>query len=201
MNSITTTSPQMLEGFKNKTKVQHRVLMEPQPDLNNRKHRWAWSFDEESGIFSFGKAPWRESDPHNYYVESEIQCPFKKGERIFVGEPVDDHYYCFPGGPYDLRFTQEWDSRFKFAIKDIWPQKLSEMTEDEAVKEGFFPEINQFKCDHLSLNMINSKGELRVHGTCKKKPAKEVYEKHFNNLHGENAFETSWVWVMELGYE
>jgi hypothetical protein len=62
-----------------------RRQVKPQPDVDKRKHRWAMSL--ANGVLSWGKAPWRVSDPYNHYAEQSVRCPFGvPDDRLWVRE-------------------------------------------------------------------------------------------------------------------
>jgi hypothetical protein len=84
----------ILEGRKTQT----RRVVKPHPDLHERKHRWAFVIDQ--GELKYGKAPWRKSDPHNFYVENGIKCPFgKPGDRLWVRETFSETDCACSGDP------------------------------------------------------------------------------------------------------
>ncbi len=153
-------SGEMVRAILEGRKTQTRRVVRHQPDLHLRKHRYAYVV--ESGVLKFGRAPWRKSDPHNFIVEEEINCPFgRPGDRLWVRETFSlggkwkdghlhedgeqrfvyraDHRQQCCDSLYRWRpsiHMPRWASRITLEITDVRVERLQEISEEDAMSEG-----------------------------------------------------------------
>ena len=81
---LSMTAGNMLASLEGR-KTQTRRIVKPQPDVDKRRHRWGMSVAD--GILTWGKAPWRKTDPHNHLVEGKAKCLYRApGDPIVLTE-------------------------------------------------------------------------------------------------------------------
>lgn len=173
---------QEVQAILNKSKVMFREVIKPQPETNMSKNML--SFAEKLLAWSGGS-----------------KCPYKVGQKIFCKESFaeilygDDFEYGFKKriiyraeGDFHViwkpaQHMKQHQSRITLRIKDISVERLQDISEEDAKKEGF-------KTDYKML----------PYGILKKDGSKFFID-NWNATHKkpEEKFEANpWVWKIEF---
>lgn len=191
---------EMVRAIYDGKKTQTRRPIKPQPDLDKRNHRWGMQVS--NGVMEYGRAPWRKSDPYNFIVEKSQKCPFgKQGDRLWVREThavlkeavtkrdiVAYKATEQASQAHDAKWTpsihmKREHSRFLLEISNIEAQRLDEMTEQDALCEGFHSDavLTEDGSDYTGLYAVD-----RFMSTWD-----EIYSSQ-----GLGTIENPWVWVV-----
>jgi hypothetical protein len=183
-----------------------RRQVKPQPDVDKRKHRWGMSL--VNGVLSWGKAPWRVSDPYNHYAEQSVRCPFGvPGDRLWVRETwhwcrdcasVYGCETCTKGFVYRATTSdgesrkyswkpsvhmRRWACRLVLEVTNVRVERLQDITEADARAEGLEP--------------------VPAHGAWVTSPrhegghwsARKAFADKWIAIYGEDSWEANpWVW-------
>lgn len=179
----------ILEGRKSMT----RRIVKPQPEYRESKSllghyaTWAngWNIDDPIGLKAF--------------VDG---CPYGgPGDRLWVKETFMGTKDCLSYRATDPRqviefgfdrwtpsiYMPRWASRITLEIVSVRVERVKEISEEDADKEGFggdfphriFPELFNPDCGHLSMQ--------------------ECFAALWESIHGPGSWERNdWVWVIEF---
>jgi len=163
MKGISFSEP-MVRAWMEERKMVTRRLMKPQPDYIDPALDLIWGDGKEI------KPPYRPGE--TVYIK-ETWCP----QMNIFGQANEDRTPFYKADSAELptmhkwrspRFMPEWAARSHARIVSVRPERVQEITNTEAVKEGFpFQPLSNFQC---------------------------IWE----SLHKGSWAENSWVWRIEL---
>jgi len=133
---------QEVQAIISGNKTQFREVIKPYPVLSDDKSYWEfegvrWAGEKSSYAKNFGD---------NAKPEIPDLCPYQVGQKIFVKERfhIRGEYAATPwiGATGKATFMaartmKEWTSRLTLLIKEIRVERLSEISEEDAIAEGF----------------------------------------------------------------
>ena len=170
-------SEPMVRAWLAGNKTVTRRLIKPQPPIRGIEachySRTGWA---ETGDYGCSCIP--------------FPCPYRPGETVYIKETwqkfdhpygdvppalykADDEAGHISGGWKSPRFMPEWASRSKALIKSVRPERIQEITEEEAVREG----------------VLSSEYE---------KSYRFAFSKLWQSLHPGSWERNDWAWRIEL---
>lgn len=204
--------PDMIQAIVEGRKTQTRRL-DGLKEINQNPEGWEvdiWHFD------SRGYRQWQFNKPREFKV---VKPRYHIGQTLYIKEPwatmaifdnlspkelkkgsplwFTDTDADAPSGcgwdmgkPRSPMFLMEWMTRNFIQITDVRPERLQDITEDDAVKEG--------------IRMTDPKdGEFIAHYNSTKHPAsfnfttaRQAYSELWDEINGESSWSSNpWVWV------
>jgi hypothetical protein len=124
MTHTITPTPEQFAAIQRGEGIEIVERMEPQPDVAKRKHRWA--METVDGVCTWGRAPWRKTDPYNHIVEGKSVCPYALDDRIAVVCKYYDRIqgYCWHDNDADVQcFGRDLCSQLA-AVTSIAPREI-----------------------------------------------------------------------------
>lgn len=139
-------------------------------------------------------------------VVERIQSPFGvPGDRIYVRETwnhsfladddvirnreyvyfADGYYVCTKWRP-SIHMPRE-AARLFLEITDVRVERVRDISEEDAVKEGIFIQSSGYYCWHADYALNDS--------ACN---AKTAYKKLYESIYGPDSWEKDWVWVYKF---
>lgn len=175
---------QEVQAILKGNKTMFREVIKPFPVLSDDKSYWEfegvrWAGEKSSYAKNFGD---------NVRPEIPDLCPYQVGQKIFVKErfcvpntlhQVDEEIY---GIWKPAQHMKQEQSRLTLLIKEIRVERLADISEKDAVKEGFFTS-NYW------------------HRTLESRKARESFIAYWNATHKkpEEKFEANcWCWVVDF---
>jgi hypothetical protein len=212
---------QEVQSIISGNKRMFREVIKPYPVLSDDKSYWEfkgvrWAGEKSSYAKNFG---------NNARPEMPDLCPYQVGQKIFCKEkfcrPFSNIYYqadsdCNEHLEWSSpSYMQKWASRLTLQIKEIRVEKLSEISEKDAIAEGMFFTDYGKKCYHNGYQNIKICPSIVGHENQEdgwnwkesKSPsecwgaAKYAFANYWNATHKkpEEKFEASpFVWVVTM---
>jgi len=182
---------------------------------NDAPYRWQ--------VEEVGDGHWKFTNTKNYDVKV-IKCPFGVvGDELWVKEKYDEAdcpvsdlapngkvyaYYDTPAGLVGVRkfkspmFMPKAASRIKLEITGIKIERLHDITEEGALREGVYPTGERGVIStHGEVADFYQVGEGKSNGTVilSHTSARNTYLYAFGYLHGEELVKKNpWVWVIQF---
>ena len=194
---------QEVQAIISGNKTQFREVIKPYPVLSDDKSYWKfkgvrWAGEKSSYAKNFG---------NNARPEMPDLCPYQVGQKIFCKESFqnwdDGIVYKANNSKWDKLYESEpaqhmkqEHSRLTLQIKEIRVEKLSEISEEDAIAEGNY--LDRCAClprkkDKSPIDAMFKQNWCHIHG--------QEFKDAWNSTHKkpEDKFEANpWVWCVNF---
>lgn len=208
-------SAEQVRALKEGWKLQHRVLVEPQPELKDDFVYWKAPelYDNGDGV------DYLHTSPDAAYRLMEEVCPFgQPGDRLWVQEPWGPSWHhaqplAFYHASDDVGWHPDfdgwqpaadmprWASRFMLEITRVWVERVQDTSEYDAWAEGIDREI----ADQTLIARDYSRPNAWFQDWHEDYPDFQEnlglasFRTYWDAHHKEHPWETNpWVWMLEF---